>query len=88
MRGVQVCVFSALDDVPKKLRGDARTVLAVLARAKRFSEFEVDGPLGAALEDLIRRKLITTDHERHGYPWTAVDLTDAGRAMLAKERGT
>lgn len=87
MDRVHVCQFSALNDIPARKRGDLRTVLSVLDKAKRFSCFEVTehAALAGSVDALIKRGLITTDNERHGYPWTAVELTDAGRRFLASE---
>lgn len=84
---VMLDTFTALDDVPRKLRNNAPTVLRALAKVGRFSCFEVDGKLGAAITSLIRDGMITTDHETIGYPWTLVTITDAGRAAMELRRG-
>jgi len=62
---------------------DAVVVLRELDNAKRFSCFEVDSSLGAALNEIKERKWATFDTTSVGYPWTKVDITEAGRAALA-----
>lgn len=79
-----ICSFSSLDDLRKKDRDDADKVLAVLARAGRFSTFEADGTLGSTIQGLLNRKLIRTTGGE--YPWTTVELTDAGKKQLEATR--
>lgn len=73
--------FSALDDLPRKMRGDGLEVLRLLAEVGRFSCFEVDGPLARSLEQIKRHGWAVFDTSV-GYPWTTVTVTDAGRAVL------
>lgn len=83
-RAVHFCSFSALDDLPKKLHRDEVAVCRALVAAGRFSIFEVCDPkaprLSSAVSDLIDRGRITTT--RATFPWTNVELTDAGREWL------
>jgi hypothetical protein len=84
-REIHVCSFSSLDDLPKKLHGSKRHVLGILARKRRFSCFEASDSisLGRTITRLIRKgKIETTDL---GYPWTGVELTNAGRAALQEQ---
>jgi hypothetical protein len=75
-----LCRFSALDDLPMKLRSDGLEVLRLLAEVGRFSCFEVDNQLASSLQQIKRHDWAKFD--KVGYPWTTVTLTDAGRAAL------
>ena len=93
--------FSSLDDLHGKDRADAKKILAALSVAKRFSCFEVDRQMAKAMTWLCNHSgWITTridervrDADGHGYhtrslyPWTYVELTDAGRRALAEAEG-
>jgi hypothetical protein len=81
---VHVCTFTLLDELPSKRRGDVRAVLAALAEAKRFSVFEAtsDGRLARSLEKVHDAGWIR--YVPMGFPWTGVELTDLGRAVLAE----
>jgi hypothetical protein len=75
---VHICCFSSLDDVPRKLKGEAfvDAVLDTLRRVGRFSCFEAshDARIGSTIASLIRSGQIkTTDI---GYPWTAVTVVE------------
>ncbi len=51
--------------------------------AGKFSCFEMDGRLGITMTQLIHKlKWIETDIKSMGFPWTVVELTDAGRIAL------
>ena len=77
---VHLCRFSALDDLPRRLRSDELEVLRVLAHTGHFSGFEVDGRLAVALAWIERNGWAKI--EDGGYPWSRVTLTDIGRAAL------
>ena len=77
-----ICCFTALDDVPRKQRGDLIVVLRALERVGRFSCFEMDRALASTVMEIRRRGW--TKHEVLGYPWTKVEITEAGRAALAE----
>jgi hypothetical protein len=79
---VHVCSFSALDDLPARSRTDARAVLAMLTRARRFSVFEATehASLALTLDLLFRGGFV----KRSGgeYPWTNVEVTEIGQALI------
>lgn len=88
--------FSSLDELKGRDRGNQLKILAVLAKVGRFSCFEIDNQMAAAMTALCNNSgWIQTKHDEvvkdadgHGsstrslYPWTYVTLTDAGRAAL------
>lgn len=78
-----LCRFSSLDDLPKRERNMAG-VLRALDRVKKFSTFEACNYawLGGLLTRAAKEGLAEFDHEKHGYPWTAVTLTAKGREMI------
>lgn len=89
--------FSSLDDLKGKDRRDRKKVLAALAAAGKFSCFEIDNAMAATMTWLCNKSgwirtihsVIEMDedgrgtHTRDLYPWTYVELTEAGRAALA-----
>lgn len=83
-----VCSFSALDDMKARDRRSTAAVLRALARAKRFSVFEATehADLARTLDRIVKQKLVTTDPQKHGFPWVAVTLTSAGRRSMAARR--
>ena len=81
MFAVHICHFSSLDDLPKKEHGNPVSVLRVLDKVGRFSAFEMEGKLAHSMTYIIRKKWVKTDISC-GYPWTDVELTQAGREAL------
>jgi hypothetical protein len=71
-----LCRFSALDDLPRTQRSDPLAVLQLLAKTGRFSSFEVDQRLAASLQHIERHGWAR--FEPMGFPWTQVNLTEAG----------
>ena len=59
-------------------------MLQVLARVGRFSCFEAGEFRGVAatLKPIKRDGLTRFNPEKFGYPWTAVELTEAGRRLI------
>lgn len=88
-QGIHIDRFSAgLDDLTRKQQADHVAVLRVLQRTGRYSVFEAtDNQTIAKTMD----RLISANNKGGAlvktlggdYPWTAVELTDAGRALLA-----
>ncbi len=81
MTRVHICRFSSLDELGPRQRKNPRAVLAALAKAKRFSAFEMDAALGGTVSGLKDGGFITTDISC-GFPWTKVEITPAGQALL------
>ena len=80
---VFVDTFSSFDDLKARQRRDPDVVLSVLARAGRFSCFEMSEhcrTLWPTVLGLERDGLI--EILPAGYPWTRVDLTDKGCQRL------
>lgn len=89
--------FSALDELRGKDRADPLKILSVLAKVGRFSCFEVDDRMAAAMTMLCnssgwiecQNDEIVEDADGHGshtrslYPWTRVKLTNSGRHALS-----
>lgn len=77
-----LCQFSTLDDLRPKDRKDVVTVLRVMAKTGRFSVFEATAysSLAKTIDRIFSEGLV----KRTGgeFPWTEVELTDAGRATL------
>lgn len=78
-----ICSFSSgLDDMKRSDQKDMRAVLRVLDKWKRYSCFD------ASANDAIAKTV--TDIYRLGfvkdvggaYPWSEVELTDAGRVFM------
>ncbi len=84
---VHICSFTTLDDIPKKKRGDDIEVGRVLARAGRFSCFDLDEStrLASAVMRLGRIGWFEFDPNAEGYPWTLATVTPEGRAALGLE---
>ena len=87
MSAVHICVFSSLEDMPKKKQRDPLSVLRVLAERKRFSIFEATSnvTIGDTLTALELKRWIETDTgkpDAMAYPWIGVTITDAGREAL------
>lgn len=81
-----VCSFSSgLDDIPKKKRRDPKAVLAVLLKNPRFSCFEVDSALADTLALLGQQEFIRPSEHEDGYPWSRVQVTEAGMAYLQED---
>jgi hypothetical protein len=96
---VHIDRFSAgLDDLTRKQQADHIAVLRVLARTKRFSCFEAsENQVIAKTMDRLLWKECTTvngvEKIKHGvllkrtggeYPWTTVELTDAGKRLISE----
>ena len=81
---IHICSHSVgLDEMPKRQQRDRVAVLRMLEQAGRFSVFEVTAnqTIARTVQGLIDREYVTTSIEC-GFPWTTVELTDAGRALL------
>lgn len=89
--------FSSLDDLKGADRRNTIKILAALARAGKFSSFEVDDVLARPITIVLNCGWVKTIHsfrekdadgfgwhDRSLYPWTIVELTNEGRAVLAK----
>jgi len=73
---------SGLDDLTRKQQGDPAIVLAVLDKHKRFSVFEATAnDRIARMMDLIFKRGYVRDIGG-GFPWTNVEITEAGRALM------
>lgn len=84
MDGVFIDRFSAgLDDLTRKQQADMQIVLRTLERTKRFSAFEAsdNDTIARTVTDIFRLGYVKDTGG--GYPWTNVELTDAGRAFIA-----
>ncbi len=75
--------FTSLDDIKGNDRSNLAIVLAVIIKkGGRFSAFDAyDQRMASTLtrimeSDLVRRKPDV------GYPWTVIELTDAGKAYI------
>lgn len=77
--------FSALDDIPRKHWGNAWVVLAMLQKVGRFSCFEMEGKLASTMTMIVNSNWIAKTWGE--YPWTYVELSDAGRAALSQATG-
>jgi len=76
--------FSAgLDDLTAKEARCTVTVLKTLDRIKRFSVFEAtaNAPIARMMTRVFRDGLV--ENLGGGYPWTDVELTQAGRDLIA-----
>jgi hypothetical protein len=75
--------FSAgLDDLTRKQQGDLAIVLQVLERTKRFSAFEaIDNDTIASTMTIIMQQGYARS-TGGGYPWTEVEITKKGRALI------
>jgi hypothetical protein len=92
--------FSSLDDLKGKDRSDPKRILAVLAKVGRFSCFEVDNRMAKAMTWLCngsgwitcRNDEVVKDDDGYGshvrslYPWTYVEITEAGKSALTEEQ--
>jgi hypothetical protein len=73
---------NGLDELTVKQARCVDTVLRTLDRIKRFSAFE------ASANDTIARTMTEVFRKRYvkdlggGYPWTKVEITPAGRAII------
>lgn len=78
---------SGLDELPRKQQGSAEAVLRVLHQRKRFSVFEVTA------NDIIARTVTRVIKQRYvrelggAFPWTNVELTEAGLALIGATAG-
>lgn len=81
-----VCSFSTgIDEMPRKDQRDHLKVLRVLARNKRFSVFEATSnqAIARTIAYLINKSgLVKT--VGGDYPWTNIEITDAGADALAR----
>jgi hypothetical protein len=85
--GVRIDRFSAgLDELTRKQQRSFTEVLRVLDRTKRFSIFEAteNQVIARTMDGLTEQGLINVTPQ--GYPWSAVELTDAGRGLLEKTK--
>lgn len=75
---------AGLDELTVKQSRDTVAVLKILDRTKRFSCFEASAnmTIANAMTDIFKRGLVKD--LGGGYPWTNVELTDAGRALIAE----
>lgn len=80
---IVISYFGAgLDDMPRKQQADPAAVLRVLQEAKRFSVFE------ATANQVIAKTIDRLSKNEHfivtggAYPWTTIELTDSGRALI------
>jgi hypothetical protein len=81
-RSFHIDCFSSLDDLTKQQRRDKIAVLNAITAAGRFSVFDAgEPPLGATITEIFR--LGWAKNAGGGYPWTNVEITEAGRAALA-----
>ncbi len=78
---IHICNFSALDDLPKRERGNPIAVLRLLDDVGEFSAFEMEGKLAHSMTYIIRQGWIETDISC-GFPWTKIKITPAGREAL------
>lgn len=78
------CFTAGLDDLTRKQQASTEAVLRVLKRTGRFSVFEAteNQTIANTMTRLCRGPLIETDNSC-GYPWTKVQLTAAGEALIA-----
>jgi hypothetical protein len=74
-----------LDDLPKRKQRSTRHVLEHLEKRGRFSVFEAtdNDTIAATVDRVIARGYIDTDISC-GYPWTKIQLTEAGKAYLSR----
>lgn len=87
MSAIHICSFSsAIDDMKRADQRDSVKVLRVLDSQprKRFSVFEVtdNQAIANTMTRLVQQGYITTDNSP-GFPWTAYELTEKGRAAIA-----
>lgn len=85
---VFICDFSTgIDELPRKDQRDIAKVLRILDKCGRFSVFEATAnqTIARTMTTLCNGPLIETDNSC-GYPWTMVKLTEAGRALLEKQK--
>ena len=76
--------FTSLDDIKGKDRGNNIIVLqAIMQNGGRFSVFDANGDAMARTLQSICQSDWVKVREDVGYPWTILDLTDAGRAALS-----
>lgn len=73
---------SGMDELPKFRQRSTREVLRHLNVAGRFSMFEAtdNDVIAATVDRIMRRELVKTSDI--GFPWTKVELTSAGKALL------
>jgi len=80
-KGVFICGFTALDDLPGKDRKSPVAVLRLLAETKRFSVFDANSPiLARSLERIVNSGWAEFTPEI--FPWTSVEVTEAGHEAL------
>ena len=79
-----VCSFTSLDDLKAKHEVDAVTVLAALSHVKAYSVFDATRTqrLARTMDRIGNAGWIRTTGG--AYPWIEFEITDAGRAVLAK----
>lgn len=75
---LHICRFDTTGELTGKNLTYENLKRAVLA-AGRFSVFEAtqSGKHAALFNRLCRDEELVTDHEKYGFPWTAVRLKDA-----------
>lgn len=70
---IHVCVFTSLDELPRKLHGDADAVCAALKKAGRFSAFDINTQqLATTITRLFKSGRIKD--VGGAYPWTNVEV--------------
>jgi hypothetical protein len=74
-RGLRICNFASLDDLPAKSHGDSAAVLAALKPAGRFSIFDVTPRLATTLDSLTTNGRIRNTGAGE-YPWVYVEAID------------
>jgi hypothetical protein len=89
MTSIIVCSFATgIDDMPRKDQRDPIKVLRVLDQGKRYSVFEAtDNQTIAKTMDYLIHKSGYVKTIGGEFPWTQIEITDAGRAALANEDG-
>jgi len=81
-----ICVFTTLDDLPKKDHADPVKVLRAVMNARgRFSIFDATSTkkLAESMTFIERKSGWVRRRVGHcAYPWIEVELTDEGRQVL------
>jgi len=85
MYPARICFFDVgLDELPKRDQRSMRKVARVILKAGRFSVFDATSTedLAETMDKLSASGWLEFDNEKHGYPWTGVKLTEAGKKAL------
>lgn len=88
MTSIIMCSFgTGIDEMPRKDQRDHLKVLRVLAQEKRFSIFEATAnQVIAKTMDYLLKESGLVKSVGGAYPWTEIEITEAGRAELAKQK--